>query len=1046
MSVIHLYTDHYPLDICDRLWYENTSTPLHEACWRGLIDEVQWLIDKFGYSTYHRGLNGWTPLHSASYGGHIEILQLLIDQEGIDPNEGDDNSVSSLHMASYNGHLPVVQYLVDTCHVPPDQPDSSNNTALLYSAMGGHSDLVEFFIKRNCNTSQINAVGDSMSLLACQSGQVALVTKLEELSHFSPESTDIFGSTILHFCCLKSNLELFTYLLTQYKLDIGMKNESGRTPLHFASWHASSSVVEYIVSIQGNEALLVTDNGGYSCLHCASDAGMNIKAGIVYSKLFAPCDAPIIQAINNTHIKNNIDFIKRNERVRMFSSLLKKASTCPNFNINATTTDGESLLHVASGTGSTSLVKALEEYHINPSLDHNGVSPVHHAAMSGSTSVLGYIISRYNLNTNDPNNTGCTPLVYSCWSGSINSVQHFINNHSSDLNITDNNGMTPLHHSCSHGHIDIMQYLIEVQHCDINKTDNEGRTLVHHAAWSGNFDLVQYLITEQGLSPTAVDKNGHTALHYASLSLNLPLVNKLITTYQLDPHQAGSNGSLPIHYAAHSGDILLLELYVKTYKCSVSVTDNNSANIVHYSSSQGHSHFIKHIINQYPELTVVHILVEKGHLNVLKYLIDNNYCNPNVTDHQDRSLLHVAVVADQFKILEYLLSKSIPSVSVVWLRDTKCLLADSPPTDIIYNPNNVRINLQDKDGNTPLHLASRHGRKNMIPFLLEISLSPSILLVANKKGQTPLHLAAGAGHKDSAEALLYSMPTDSSTHHGLLMARDNEGCTVFHTTCSNGSLDVFRYFCSINRQGVNVVDNRGRGLLHAACEGGEIEIVKELVEKYKLDPESQDKDGITCLHLLARRQDSRLGFSFDERSNTETYEYLSDYCNPIPRDNYDRTPLHYASSSGNIHMSRYLIESFSCRPDNPDCNGYTSVHAACEAGNMELVRFYLEDLNCDAHAETNDYRTILYYAIKSSNLELVRFLVDTIGLKPRPHDTEVVQSVNPDSSVVKYLQKVYEKITFEEWEEERRLTSEAKAFYEKLVERQIDPQRHDLKH
>ena len=242
------------------------------------------------------------------------------------------------------------------------------------------------------------------------------------------------------------------------------------------------------------------------------------------------------------------------------------------------------------------------------------------------------------------------------------------------------------------------------------------------------------------------------------------------------------------------------------------------------------------------------------------------------------------------------------------------------------------------------------------------------------------------------------------------------------------------------------MDDRGRGLLHAACEGGEIEIVKELVEKYKLDPESQDKDGITCLHLLARRQDSRLGFSSEVKSNTEIYEYLSDYCNPIPRDNYDRTPLHYASGSGNIYMSHYLMEFFLCRPDDPDYNGYTSVHAACEAGNMELVHFYLEDLNCNAHAETNDYRTILYYASKSSNLELVRFLVDTIGLKPRPHDTEVAQSVNPDSSVVKYLQKVYEKITFEEWEEERRLTSEVEAYYEKFVERQIDPQRHDLKH
>ena len=195
---------HY-LDICDPLWYENTSTPLHEAAWRGLKDEVQWLLKKFGYSTYHCGLHGWTPLHSASYGGHIEILQLLIHQYGIDPNEGDDNSVSSIHMASYKGHLSIVQYLVDTCHVPPDQPDNINNTALLYSAMGGHSDLVEFFIERNCNTSQINFHSKSLSLLACESGELALVRKLESLNLFSPDDISKSGSGIVHYACRSMN-------------------------------------------------------------------------------------------------------------------------------------------------------------------------------------------------------------------------------------------------------------------------------------------------------------------------------------------------------------------------------------------------------------------------------------------------------------------------------------------------------------------------------------------------------------------------------------------------------------------------------------------------------------------------------------------------------------------------------------------------------------------------------------------------------------------------------------------------------------------------
>ena len=953
------------------MWYENTSTPLHEACWRGLIDEVQWLVDKFGYSTYHRGLNGWTPLHSASYGGHFEILQLLIDQEGIDPNEGDDNCVSSLHMASYNGHLPVVQYLVDTCHVPPDQPDNSNNTALLYSAMGGHSDLVEFFINRNCNTSQINAIGASLSLLACQSGQVALVDKLEELNLFSPESTDINGSTILHYCCMKNNLELFKHLLAQFKLAINMKDKNGRTPICFASWYASSSVVEYIVSIQGNEALLVTDNNGQLCLHYASDASMHINVGVVLSKLLASHDAPVIAVINGTRIKQNIDFMKCNERVRMFSSLLEKASTCSNFNINATTANGESLLHLASRTGSTLLVKALEECNINPSLDRGGRSPVHWAAWSGSISVLGYIISRYNFNTNDLDYTGCTPLVHSCWSGSINTVQYLINNHNSDPNITDNDGMTPLHHACRHGHIDITQYLIEVQHCDINKTDNNGCTLVHHAAWSGNFVLVQYLITEQGLSPTAVDKNGLTALHCASQALNLPLVKELITTYQLDPHQADSNGKLPIHYAAESGGILLLELYVKTYKCHVSLTDKRGRNIVHYLASQGHAHIIK-------QLRAVHILVEEGRFNVLQNLIDNNYCNPNATDHQDRTPLHIAVVADQFSILKYLLSKI-----VVCPRETKYLL-ESPP-DIFNSSDDVNINMKDKDGNTPLHLACQHGRQSMILLLLQFYRLTISLLVTNNKGQTPLHLAAAAGHKDSAEALLYSV-SHSSTHYYLLTACDNEGCTVLHTACSNGHFDVFHYFCSIYPEGVRVADGRGCSLLHVACEGENIEIVKELVEKYGLHPES--------------------------------YQFLRDHIDshPISADSYGRTPLHYASRSGNFNISHYLVESFTCRPDDPDYNGYTSVHAACEAGNMELVQYYLIDLRCEAHAQTDDSKTILYYASKSSNLKLVKFLVDVFSLKPHQHDIEVAQSVKPDSSVVKYLSNVKT--------EERRITDE----------------------
>ena len=1259
--------------------YENTSTPLHESCWRGLENEVQWLIDTFKYDTFSESsLHGWTPLHSASYGGHLEILQLLIHQYGIDPNESDHNSVSILHMASYKGHISIVQYLIDTCHVPPDEPDESNITALLYAAIGGHSDLVEFFVNRNCNTSQLNFADASLSLLACMSGQIALVHKLEKLGLFSPNCKSSLGTNILHYSCraANDNLELFQYLLSRYRLAIDSKDRYGRTPLHTASLHALSDIAEFIVNTQDSDSL--------QSLLVASLTGSRINGGNVYCKLVSSHDTPIIAGINATGVRKNVDFFTSKQRLNLLSSLLKKANTYPNFEVNATT---KSLLHSASQSGNTLLIKALQEYDIASSLNSVYQSPVHKAASSGSTTMLNYIISQYNLNANLPDLSGRTPLMYSCSSGSINAVEYLINCHNSDPNITDLNGMTCLDHSCRNGHIDISQYLIEVQNCDINKTDYEGHTLVHHAASSGNFNLVRYLITEQGLSPTAVDKNGLTALHYASLTLNLHLVQELVVAHQLDPHQADSNGKLPIHCAAQSGAIFILDYFVKSCKCNLHQVDGKGWNVFHYSSENGNLQFIKHVISQYPEcnkllhaaetmgsiplhvachsgniglvtflikgmkcdvratnkhgrtcvsfacssknlnlvqllikkyklnrfaadkygitalhiaaenncidilewysqqysvdianhssknkytlahlaanngalkflkhlineyqcdvnatssdtgstslhlacesghLSVVlyltslpqcnvsattfdgstvlhktcmyissqsspilkhlvenhqldlcavnddgmapihiacskgkldsvqyiiehspsllelpesryghtpflisiiynqlkvvqyliskncnlfasdgegynsaHLLAMNGHLNTLKYLVDNNYCDLNATDCQERTPLHIAILADQFEIIEYILNKSIPSVSVDWLRKVKYLL-DSPQD---LHTTNLHINAQDKDGNTPLHLACQKGKKDIVSLLIKSFHSCSYFLIANKKGETPLHLVAAVGSIEAAEALLFSVT--GSLCYELFAARDNKGCTVFHTACSNGHLNVFQFFCNIYPDGVHVMDDKQRSLLYVACKSGNFESVKELIEKYKLDPESKDIDGTSCLHLLAGR------------GHVEMYQYLKQHIcsSAIPYKKFGRTPLHYACSSGRIYMAIYLIETYSCSPNDPDYDGYTAVHAACESGNIELVRYFLTNLKCNAYTETNELKTLLYFASKSSNLELVRYLVDIFKIKPRPHDIEVAQSINPDSSVVKYLQKVYDKLLVEE--------------------------------
>uniref|UniRef100_A0A1X7SYM1 Uncharacterized protein n=1 Tax=Amphimedon queenslandica TaxID=400682 RepID=A0A1X7SYM1_AMPQE len=394
----------------------------------------------------------------------------------------------------------------------------------------------------------------------------------------------------------------------------------------------------------------------------------------------------------------------------------------------------------------------------------------------------------------------------------------------------------------------------------------------------------------------------------------------------------------PIHLACSEGMLNLVQYIIEQIPSSLELSNTMPGHTPFLIAvSSNHLRVIKYLVSKNCNLSAtddegsgaVHISVARGHFNVVKYLIDSHHCNPNAINHQNYTPLHVAVAANRYEILEYLLSKSIPSMSVVWLCQTK--YSSDSPHDLYNNPKNaVLVNVQAKDGNTPLHLACRRGRKDMVSLLLETSLSNNNLLITNKEGQTPLHLAAASGHENTAKALLSSV-TGSSVHIEVLTAIDNKGCTVLHTACSNGHIDMFRYLASIYPQGVNVIDNKGRGLLHAACEGGDVGIVRTLIEAHGLDPELEDQDGITCLHLIKR---------------VYVYQYLKPniQSNPTPKDKFGRTPLHYASRSGNIRMVRYLIETFPCTPDDPDNNGYTSVHGACEAGSMQLVQYFLTDL------------------------------------------------------------------------------------------------------
>lgn len=86
------------------------DTPLHEACIKGDLKRVKWLIDQ-GHEVNPRDNAGWIPLHEACNHGHFEIAEYLIEH-GADVNNRGLKGMSPLHDAATNGHFEIMRLLI----------------------------------------------------------------------------------------------------------------------------------------------------------------------------------------------------------------------------------------------------------------------------------------------------------------------------------------------------------------------------------------------------------------------------------------------------------------------------------------------------------------------------------------------------------------------------------------------------------------------------------------------------------------------------------------------------------------------------------------------------------------------------------------------------------------------------------------------------------------------------------------------------------------------------------------------------------------------
>jgi ankyrin repeat protein len=234
-------------------------------------------------------------------------------------------------------------------------------------------------------------------------------------------------------------------------------------------------------------------------------------------------------------------------------------------------------------------------------------------------------------------------------------------------------------------------------------------------------------------------------------------------------------------------------------------------------------------------------------------------------------------------------------------------VAEGKLTSVQYliEQSHVNVEAKDKNGRTPLHIASEKGQIEVVKYLIE--QSHANVEAKDKNERTPLHIASENDHIKVAQYLVEQC-------HANVEAEENEfGITPLHIASEKGHIKIVKYLVEQCRANTEAKDYLGFIPLHSASRNGQIKVVKYFIEQ--------------C-HIKA-----------DVKSL------------------YGRTPLHNAASSGYIEVAKYLIEQHHVNADAKDEYGQTPLHVASIMGNIDVVKYLVEQCRVNVGVKDNEGNT-----------------------------------------------------------------------------------------
>ncbi|XP_069763709.1 ankyrin repeat domain-containing protein 16 isoform X2 [Narcine bancroftii] len=301
--------------------------------------------------------------------------------------------------------------------------------------------------------------------------------------------------------------------------------------------------------------------------------------------------------------------------------------------------------------------------------------------------------------------------------------------------------------------------------------------------------------------------------------------------------------------------------------------------------------------------TALHYAARRGHLEIMKYLVEELGSDVELVNSDYKRALHEAASMGHRECLKYLIARDAridPLKKADW---TPLMMASTRKNlEVIKDlvESGANLTLKNKDGWNCFHIACREGHREIIQYLLKVR--PDIWDVESKVKRSPLHTAAMHGSTEAVEVLLERCGYAPD-------AKDSCGVTPFMDAVQNGHIKIARLLLQSHRANFLSTDALGAQSLHRAAVTAQDEAIHFLVKELGVNVNERATDlNLTALHYAAKE------------GHSGTIDMLLALgANMHAKDLKGRSALHMACAGQHAKCIRLLIDAG--LRDSPDNTG-----------------------------------------------------------------------------------------------------------------------------